>query len=96
MTLEQTIKIFKALGDSVRLQIFEMLRDGQLCACKIQEKFNITQPTLSHHMRVLCDCMLVNAVKQGKWVYYSLNCEIVKQIGNFMTDIQCNRKCDCK
>ena len=65
--------MFKALADTNRLMIMDMLTCGELCACKILEKFNITQPTLSHHMKILCDCGLVNGRKEGKWMYYSIN-----------------------
>lgn len=64
---------FKALSDETRLQILEMLTMGELCACKILEKFQITQPTLSYHMKTLTQSNLVNARKEGKWTYYSLN-----------------------
>ena len=48
-------EIFKVLSDSNRLQIIDMLSCGEMCVCKILEKFNITQPTLSHHLKVLSD-----------------------------------------
>lgn len=67
--------ICKALGDSNRLQIVQMLSDGEKCGCKLLEKFEITQPTLSHHMKILCECGLVKARKEGKWSHYSLNCD---------------------
>ena len=67
--------ICKAIGDNNRLQIIEMLSGGEKCACKLLERFEITQPTLSHHMKILCDCGLVNVRKEGKWSHYSLNCE---------------------
>lgn len=75
--------IFKALGDQKRLEIFEMLRDGEKCACKLLEKFNITQPTLSHHMKVLCECGLINARREGKWSHYSINIEVAEQVKNY-------------
>lgn len=65
--------ICKALGDENRVQIIKMLTGGELCACKILDAFNITQPTLSHHMKILTDCNLVNWRKEGKWTYYSIN-----------------------
>ena len=58
--------ICKALGDSNRLQIVQMLSEGEKCGCKLLEAFEITQPTLSHHMRILTECGLVNARKEGK------------------------------
>lgn len=63
----------KALGDETRVKIFHMLSDGELCACKILEEFHITQPTLSYHMKVLCDCGLVNGRRDGIWMKYSIN-----------------------
>ena len=47
--------ICKALSDAHRLQIVQMLSDGEKCGCKLLEKFEITQPTLSHHMKILCE-----------------------------------------
>ena len=67
--------ICKALGDENRLQIIKMLTGGELCACKILDAFNITQPTLSHHMKTLTESYLVNSRKEGKWTYYSINCK---------------------
>ncbi|MDR0475964.1 MAG: metalloregulator ArsR/SmtB family transcription factor [Treponema sp.] len=68
-------EIYKALGDINRLMIVDMLTEGELCACKILEKFEISQPTLSHHMKTLCACGLVKGRKQGKWTYYSISAE---------------------
>lgn len=82
-------KIFKALGDETRLSIFNMLKNGRLCACKILEQLDITQPTLSHHMKVLCDCNLVIADKDWKWTYYSINCEVLKELVDFFASIKC-------
>ena len=64
--------ICKALGDSNRLEIVRMLSDGEKCGCKLLERFEITQPTLSHHMRILVECDLVKDRKEGKWHHYSL------------------------
>ena len=72
--------ICKALGDENRLQIIKMLTGGELCACKILDAFNITQPTLSHHMKILTDCNLVNCRKEGKWTYYSINRKKVSEL----------------
>jgi len=70
---EVNAKIFKALGDSNRLKIIDLLSCGEKCACEILNYFNFTQPTLSHHMKVLIECSLVNSRKEGTWSYYSLN-----------------------
>lgn len=79
--------IFKVFSDSNRLQILNMLSDEEMCACKILEKFNITQPTLSHHMKVLVDSGLVIARKDGNWMYYKLNYSKINDIKKFINQI---------
>ncbi len=79
--------ICKALGDSNRLQIVQMLSDGEKCGCKLLEAFEITQPTLSHHMKILCDCGLVKDRKEGKWHHYSLNLIVWKQFDDFVSSV---------
>jgi ArsR family transcriptional regulator len=67
------IAILKALADETRLIIVGMLADGPLCACRILERFDITQPTLSYHMRILTASGLVRGVRTGAWTWYSLD-----------------------
>lgn len=74
----------KALSDTNRLQIVQMLSDGEKCACKLLEQFEITQPTLSYHMKTLCECGLVNVRKDGKWSHYSLNGETLAAFQQFI------------
>lgn len=81
--------ICKALGDSNRLRIVVSLLEGEMCACRLLEQFSITQPTLSHHMNVLCDCGLVNVRKEGKWSHYSLNCETLTAFRQFIDGLVC-------
>lgn len=81
--------ICKALGDSNRLKIVKMLSDGEKCGCKLLEAFEITQPTLSHHMKILCDCGLVMARKEGKWTHYSLSCETLSAFKSFISTLKC-------
>ena len=66
-------KMLKAISEPKRLRIVDMLSCGELCACKILEEFNITQPTLSHDMRVLVEAGIVKDRREGKNIYYSLN-----------------------
>ena len=66
-------RVFKAFCDENRLIILEMLRSGEKCACVLHEKLKITQPTLSHHMKILCDSGIVTSRKDKKWTYYSFN-----------------------
>lgn len=65
--------VFKALCDENRVRIIKMLRTGEKCACKLLEEINITQPTLSHHMKILCDSGIVVGRKEGKWMHYSIS-----------------------
>ena len=84
MDAKQVAVIFKALADENRIQILKMLLTGEKCACRLLEKMNITQPTLSHHMKILCDAEIVNGRKVGKWTYYSINCEGVLMLREMM------------
>lgn len=77
------VPIFKALSDETRLKILEMLSCGELCACNILEQFNITQPTLSYHMKLLTGCGLVNGRRDGAWMRYTLNAERFEEIAEF-------------
>jgi len=82
------VQIFKALSDSTRLEIVLMLSNTEkMCACKILEKFEITQPTLSHHMKILSECGLVNTQKVGKWSHYSLNHDAITNFKKFINNI---------
>ena len=65
--------MLKAIGDENRLLILDMLKDGEKCACKLLEGLGISQPTLSHHMKILCASGLVSGRREGKWVHYSIN-----------------------
>ena len=91
--------ICKALGDSNRLQIVKMLSEGEKCACNLLELFEITQPTLSHHMKTLCECGLVEVRREGKWSHYSLNCETLAAFQAFIGKLSCDKKsgeCECR
>lgn len=80
MTYREEIRLFKALADANRLQIIESLQNGEKCACILLEELNISQPTLSHHMKILVDAELVNYRKEGKWMHYSLREDIKNHV----------------
>ena len=65
--------VFKALSDENRIRILRLLQSGEKCACVLLDDLQITQPTLSHHMRILCDSDIVAGRKEGKWTYYSIS-----------------------
>ena len=59
----ETAEVFKAFCDENRIRILEILKSGEKCGCKLLEKLNVTQPTLSHHMKILCDAGIVESKK---------------------------------
>lgn len=77
----------KALGDSNRLRIVETLANGEQCACHLLVRFSFTQPTLSHHMRILCESGLVNTRKEGKWSHYTLDAAALKGMSEFFKEL---------
>lgn len=91
MTEKNYALCFKALSDETRLKIVEMLKGGTMCACNILEQFSITQPTLSYHMKVLVDCGLVTAQKEGVWNHYSINKNLLHELSELLNGkIECN------
>jgi ArsR family transcriptional regulator len=81
------IPFFKALSDETRLRIINMLAGGELCACELLTAFNITQPTLSYHMKILSESGLVNSRRSGAWTRYSLIMEKIEEIKVFLDDV---------
>ena len=79
--------MLKALGDENRIRILRQLRQGEKCACRLLEDLEISQPTLSHHMKILCEAGIVQAHKEGKWMYYSICCEGVCQLRGMLKEL---------
>lgn len=81
--------LFKVLSDETRLSILTMLNSKEeLCACKLLENLQITQPTLSYHMKVLTENELVFARKDGSWMRYKLNPQRLAQLTAFLTEVE--------
>ncbi|MCC7667825.1 ArsR family transcriptional regulator [Liquorilactobacillus satsumensis] len=80
MNYNQLAKIFKALSDKNRVKIVDLLSAGEKCACDLLDQFEFSQPTLSHHMKVLIEANIVIARKSGKWQHYSLNVDFVDSL----------------
>lgn len=74
-TFEMEAKRLKAFCDPNRLKILNLLRSGEKCACNLLETLSITQPTLSHHMKILLESEVVVGRRVGKWTHYSLSQE---------------------
>jgi ArsR family transcriptional regulator len=89
------LRVFKALSDAKRLRVLELLLDGEKCACILLEDLNISQPTLSHHMKILCNSGIVTGRPVGKWVYYSINdsgCEYAKELLTHLVESKAERQ----
>ena len=99
METKQIANYFKILSDETRIKIIKMLKNGSMCACNILENLNITQPTLSYHMKMLSDNNLVHSSKRGVWVDYSLNPKEFEKLAKFLVidANNCNKdSCSCK
>ena len=73
MAASEPVKVLKALADANRLHILELLGRGEQCACVLLEDLALSQPTLSHHMKILCDSGIVESRQEGKWTHYRLS-----------------------
>lgn len=80
MDAQKAAGIFKTLGDENRIRILQMLCTGEKCACKLLDELNISQPTLSHHMKILCDAGIVTGRKEGKWTHYTICPEGIQRV----------------
>lgn len=73
-------KVFKALNDPTRREILELLRVKDLTAGEIADQFNISKPSISHHLDLLKQARLVIAVKEGQFIFYSLNTTVMDEM----------------
>lgn len=82
--VEKQSRIFKALADKTRLRILNLLRAREMCVCEIMIALGLTQPTASHHLRILESVELVEDLRKGKWVFYKIaNHGLVKKVLGF-------------
>ncbi len=79
--------VFKALSDATRREILNMLQRGDLSAGEISDQFNMTRPSISHHLNILKQANLVQDVRQGQNIYYSLNTTVFQDIIGWFYDI---------
>jgi len=89
-------RVFKAFCDETRLMVLSLLQSGEKCACVLLEKVHVSQPTLSHHMKILVESGIVSARKEGKWTHYSISPQgvtVAKELLQKLTAIIEN--CDC-
>lgn len=84
--------VFKAFCDETRLCILDILKSGEKCACILLQDLNISQSTLSHHMKILVESKIILARKEGKWTHYSISEEGIKNAQILLNDILPNKK----
>jgi ArsR family transcriptional regulator, arsenate/arsenite/antimonite-responsive transcriptional repressor len=84
---ERIARIAKALGDPVRLQLVDVLRKhaGKVCVCELVPLFDLSQPTVSHHLKVLREAGLVGSERQGLWAYYYVIPEALKELSAWLS-----------
>ena len=96
--------LLKSLADEKRLRIINLLAGGdELCVCDLTEQLALSQPNMSHHLRLLKEAGLISSTKRGRWVYYSLNYEELAQVTEKLESIINNngqefdfKKSDCQ
>ena len=94
-------KVFKAFCDVNRLQILELLRSGEKCACILLEDLHISQSTLSYHMKILCDSGVVVSRTEGKWTHYKISDAGSRRAKELLAQLTCkvtdqSKCCTCK
>jgi ArsR family transcriptional regulator, arsenate/arsenite/antimonite-responsive transcriptional repressor len=84
---ERMAVIAKALGDPIRMQLVDVLRKnaGRVCVCELVPLFDLSQPTVSHHLKVLRDAGIVGSERRGLWAYYYVEPDAVKELSAWLT-----------
>ncbi|WNV87840.1 metalloregulator ArsR/SmtB family transcription factor [Umezawaea sp. Da 62-37] len=80
--------VFKALGDPVRLRLLSMIASragGEVCVCELTPEFDLSQPTISHHLKLLRQAGLIDCERRGTWVYYRLLPEATDRLAALLT-----------
>ena len=81
-------QVFKALGDPVRLRLLSLIgahQGGEVCVCELTDAFDLTQPTISHHLKVLREAGIITSERRGTWVYYRLEPAVLDRMGALLT-----------
>ena len=84
---ERMAAVAKALGDPIRMQLVDVLRKhaGKVCVCELVTLFDLSQPTVSHHLKVLREAGLLGAERRGLWAYYYVDPEALEELSAWLT-----------
>ena len=87
---DQLVSLFRALGDPTRLEIFRLIaaQDDPICVCDIVDRFDVSQPTISHHLKVLREAGLVTVSRRGIWAYYAPDPRGLAQLGELSSSLK--------
>jgi ArsR family transcriptional regulator len=85
---ERMAAVAKALGDPIRLQLVDVLRKhaGKVCVCELVPLFDLSQPTVSHHLKVLREAGIVDSERRGLWAYYFVRQEPLGELAGWLGD----------
>ena len=83
---ERMAAVAKALGDPIRMQLVDVLRGhaGKVCVCELVPLFDLSQPTVSHHLKVLREAGIVGSERRGLWSYYFVNAETLDELSSWL------------
>ena len=84
--------LFKALNDNTRREILELLKEKDMTAGEIADQFNISKPSISHHLDLLKQAGLVDSIKEGQFIYYSLNTSVVDDLMKWVLQFKSKKK----
>lgn len=88
LATDRTVTLFHALSDATRIAILRMLRGGELCVCELQDELEAAQSRLSFHLRVLRDAGLVADRREGRWSYYRIVPEALREVHDLAVGLQ--------
>ena len=84
---EQFVGIMESLSDPIRINILELMMNGEICVCDIVKLTGLTQSKISYHIKILKDSGLISDRQEGRWVYYKLDLEVLSDIKNWMGNL---------
>jgi ArsR family transcriptional regulator len=85
---ERMAAVAKALGDPIRMQLVDVLRKhaGKVCVCELVPLFDLSQPTVSHHLKVLREAGIVGSERRGLWAYYYVNPDSLEELSTWLSN----------
>lgn len=91
---KEVAKLFKVLSVESRLELLNMLSNGETCGCKMIDKMTITQPTMSYHLKQLTDVGLLNSYKEGLWKKHTINYDKIDLLINYLLELKVKKGCN--